>query len=159
MIRQTVSNLIKKHRTINPFEIASQKNIMVLFEKLGHTFGYFHTSNRIRTIHINCDLDEQWQKFVCAHELGHSVLHKNVNTPFLRKNTLFSVERIEREANSFAVCLLTYEEKIYYGETIESFYARNGVPSEMIKNGIFDQGLFACEPKALYSICKGEINE
>ncbi|UOF90849.1 ImmA/IrrE family metallo-endopeptidase [Fodinisporobacter ferrooxydans] len=150
MIKRTVARLIKQHRTNNPFEIASQKNIVVLFEQLGQTFGYFHTFNRIRTIHINCDLDKHWQRFVCAHELGHSILHKNVNTPFLRKNTLFSVDRIEREANGFAVCLLTYEEKISYGETIESFYSRSGVPNEMIEKGVFDRALIACEQKASY---------
>ena len=37
---------------------------------------------------------------------GHSQIHPRVNTPFLRKNTLFSTDR-EVEANRFAVELLT----------------------------------------------------
>ena len=46
------------------------------------------------------------QRTVCAHELGHAVLHTHANTPFLRKNTFFSVDKLEIEANTFAALLL-----------------------------------------------------
>lgn len=105
-IKQIVTDLIRIHGTNDPFEIASQKNILVLFEELGDIFGYFNTYKRIPMIHINNILSEQDQRFTCAHELGHRIMHPKVNTPFLRKNTLLSVERIEREANQFAVELL-----------------------------------------------------
>ena len=50
------------------------------------------------------------QMFTCAHELGHALLHPNVSTPFLRRNTLFSVDRLEKEANKFAVELMIPDE-------------------------------------------------
>ena len=33
------------------------------------------------------------------------MLHPNANTPFLREHTLFSVDKLEVQANRFAVCL------------------------------------------------------
>lgn len=46
------------------------------------------------------------QRFICAHELGHLILH-----PI--KNTLYSVSKIEVEANIFAVELLVPDESLY----------------------------------------------
>ncbi|MBR8659576.1 MULTISPECIES: ImmA/IrrE family metallo-endopeptidase [unclassified Brevibacillus] len=134
-VKQIVSELIKKHGTNDPFEIAAQKNIVVLFEELGSIYGYFNVYKRIPMIHINCDLNESDQLFTCAHELGHSVMHTDVNTPFLKKNTLFSVERIEREANEFAVELLMPDCVLYEyrstGMTIHEAAAIYGVPREI----------------------------
>lgn len=56
-------------------------------------------------IHINQDLTEEQQRFTCCHELGHIILHPGLNTPFLRENTLFSVSKLETEANRFAICM------------------------------------------------------
>lgn len=64
-------------------------------------------------IHINSTASQQDQRFTCAHELGHVILHPNVNTPFLRRHTFYSVDRIEREANQFAVELLMPDELLY----------------------------------------------
>jgi Zn-dependent peptidase ImmA (M78 family) len=46
---------------------------------------------------------------IAVHELGHAFLHQKANTPFLRKNTFFSDEKIEMEANTFAVELLVQD--------------------------------------------------
>ncbi|WP_438498540.1 ImmA/IrrE family metallo-endopeptidase [Paenibacillus sp. IHBB 3054] len=133
MIKTTVAQLIKKHRTNDPFEIASQKNILVLFELLGDMLGYYNSSRRLQMIHINSDASLQDQRFTCAHELGHVILHPNVNTPFLRRHTLYSVDRIEREANQFAVELLMPDEFLYEFRhknfTMQETGAIYGVPS------------------------------
>jgi Zn-dependent peptidase ImmA (M78 family) len=135
-IKSTVLKLIKKYRTNNPFQIAEQKNILIFYEQLGDILGYFHTYKRIPMIHINCDLEDSEQRFVCAHELGHSVLHKNVNTPFLKKNTLFSIDRIEREANEFAVELLIPDQIMYENKdttmTVYEIAATYGVPQDLV---------------------------
>ncbi|WP_027416504.1 ImmA/IrrE family metallo-endopeptidase [Aneurinibacillus terranovensis] len=134
-IKDDVSSLIKVCGTNNPFEIAHQKNIFILYERLGDILGYFNTYKRISMIHINCDLEDAERRFVCAHELGHSVLHKDVNTPFLKRNTLVSIDRIEREANEFAVELLLPDELMYeYCDTAMTIYeiaATYGVPREL----------------------------
>ena len=104
--------IAEKHETTNPFEIARRKNIIVLFEDLGNTLGFYNTYNRFKFIHINNQIDETTQRFVCAHELGHALLHPKANTPFLRNQTFFSVDRLEIEANTFAVELLLTDEMV-----------------------------------------------
>lgn len=111
-IKKVVRQIIKKHKSNDPFQIAKEKNIIVLFEELGSTLGFYSSYKRIQFIHLNNQLDEMMQRFVCAHELGHAVLHPKSNTPFLRANTLFSVEKLELEANTFAVELLLTDEVV-----------------------------------------------
>ncbi|HDR8161904.1 TPA: ImmA/IrrE family metallo-endopeptidase [Bacillus cereus] len=111
-IKDYVMKIVKKHGTTNPFEIAKRKDIIVLFEDLGNTLGFYNTYKRFKFIHINNRIDETIQRFVCAHELGHALLHPKANTPFLRNKTFFSVDRLEIEANTFAVELLLPDEMI-----------------------------------------------
>lgn len=136
VIKRTVAQLIKSHSTNNPFEIANQRNIQVLYEQLGDMMGYYNTSRRIIMIHINSDTVEQEQRFTCAHELGHVILHPNVNTPFLRKHTFNSIDRIEREANQFAVELLMPDCHIHENQhnihTFQAAASEYGVPEELV---------------------------
>ncbi|PGN60741.1 hypothetical protein CN966_05620 [Bacillus cereus] len=111
-IKEYALKIAEKHETTNPFEIARRKNIIVLFEDLGNTLGFYNTYKRFKFIHINNQIDETLQRFVCAHELGHAILHPKANTPFLRNQTFFSVDRLEIEANIFAVELLLTDEMI-----------------------------------------------
>ncbi|MDA2038605.1 ImmA/IrrE family metallo-endopeptidase [Bacillus cereus] len=131
-IKEYVLKIVKKHGTTNPFEIAKQKNIIVLFEDLGNTLGFYNTYKRFKFIHINNQINETTQQFVCAHELGHAVLHPKANTPFLRNQTFFSVDRLEIEANTFAVELLLPDEMISeYQDTnlsIQEIAEIHGVP-------------------------------
>ncbi|TFJ92839.1 ImmA/IrrE family metallo-endopeptidase [Lentibacillus salicampi] len=133
--RNTAIKLIKKYGTNCPFEIARQKGITIYFESLGGSFGYYACYKRIQSIHINDSINEALQKFVCAHELGHSILHKNENTPFLKRNTFFSTNKIELEANKFAVELLIPDEFIYEFRdtrvTIKEVAQKFGVPEEV----------------------------
>lgn len=98
--------------TRNPFELAASLGIVVLYEPLGSIQGYYNKCYRQKFIHINEELDGYEATFACAHELGHAILHSDVNTPFLRKNTMFSVGRIETEANRFALDLLFEDEEL-----------------------------------------------
>lgn len=135
MIKTTVNMLIKKHKTNNPFRIAKSKNIEILFMDLGKTYGYYRAYKRIQTIHLNNRLDERTQYFVCAHELGHAILHPRANTSFLKHNTFFSLDKIEVEANKFAVELLMPDKEVYeYESTNLSIYEIGeiyGIPKEM----------------------------
>lgn len=135
-IKKHVSQLMKRYKTNDPFEIASQKGILVLFEELGSALGYFNLYKRIKTIHINCNLDDALKRFVCAHELGHALLHPDANTPFLKKNTFYVTDKIEREANTFAVELLMPDQLLYdYRETSTTTHeaaATYGIPHEVV---------------------------
>lgn len=111
-IKDTVLSLTKKYNTSNPFELADALKIAVYFEELGTVNGYYNNPLRMKQIHINASLNDQDAYFACAHELGHAIIHPNASTPFLRSKTLLSVDKLEIEANIFAVNLLISDEII-----------------------------------------------
>lgn len=83
---------------------------MFRYEELGEILGFYDVHFRMKSIHLNTSMHDDMLPFVCAHELGHAILQPNVNTPFLRKHTLFSIDKIERQANAFVVELLLPDE-------------------------------------------------
>ncbi len=106
-IKNKVNILIEKYSTNNPFEIADLKNINVHFHPLHkEIMGYYKYIRKNKHIVINSGLNSELKLFTCAHELGHSEFHPKLNTPFLKRKTLLSVDKIENEANRFAVELL-----------------------------------------------------
>lgn len=132
--KRKARELIQKHGTNSPFDIAAERNIVVLFEDLGkQTWGYYSHTNRIQVIHINNRLSTENSTYTCAHELGHGILHPGLNTPFLRSNTLFSVDKIERQAHGLAVHLLIGLSVPEQGETKQQFLHRCGIPYEFHK--------------------------
>ncbi len=111
-IQSVISHLIKRYKTNDPFELADMLNISIFYEELGTINGYYNKPLRMKQIHINQDLNESMKRFTCAHELGHALLHPDVSTPFLRSQTLLSVNKMEIEANTFAVKLLISDDVI-----------------------------------------------
>ena len=71
--------LCRKCDTRDPFTIAAKLGIRVLHEPLGSIRGYYSRTHRIKFIHINQDLSKERQRQVCAHELGHAILHPKSN--------------------------------------------------------------------------------
>ncbi|MDQ0254890.1 Zn-dependent peptidase ImmA (M78 family) [Evansella vedderi] len=133
LIKKKIYLLTRKFNTNCPFKIADEMGIQVLHEPLGDTLGYYSKHFRIKFIHINEAVNDKKKQFICAHELGHAVLHPDVNTPFLKKHTLFSTDRIEVEANTFAVKLLFHngiEESVTINEAVEEY----GVPKRLLKS-------------------------
>lgn len=106
-IRSEVKVLINKQKTCDPFEFAEKKHIHIIEWDLHHEIkGFYKYDRKNKYIVINSNLNHLEKRFTCTHELGHSELHPRVNTPFLREKTLFSSEKIEVEANMFAVSFL-----------------------------------------------------
>ena len=133
-IKKKVTQLTKKFDTCNPFEIAEALGIEILYEDLGKILGYYNKVFRIPIIHINEVSTEQQQLFTCAHELGHAVLHPNENTSFLKSNTHFSTDRIEVEANTFAIELLFAQGAVGH-VTVHEATEVYGIPEQLlIKN-------------------------
>lgn len=134
-IKNTVFNLIKKHNTNNPFEIASAENIIIIKEPLGSIYGYYNKKYRQQFIHINCDIDELKQYTTCCHELGHAIIHPNSNTPFLRSNTFCSINKLEKQANLFAAELIIKDDLIinYKGYNLEHISLVENIPIELLK--------------------------
>ena len=90
-IKHKVDMLCRKCDTRDPFTIAAKLGIRVLHEPLGSIRGYYSRTHRIKFIHINQDLSKERQRQVCAHELGHAILHPKSNTPFLRANRFMAL--------------------------------------------------------------------
>lgn len=102
-IKRKVESLCRKYNSRDPFFITDSMGILLTIEPLGALNGYYTKKYRIKHIHINGRLSRQEQRFACAHELGHAILHPDANTPFLTQNTYLSVDKLESEANKFAV--------------------------------------------------------
>lgn len=131
---EVIRNLIRRYKTNCPFTIAERLNITVWFCDLGKcTRGIYYRKLRKRFIAIHENLDDSWKRFVCAHELGHDRLHPGFSRFWLDEHSFFNVGKFERQANKFAVRLLTAGDSPERGETISNFLRRNGVPEEMAK--------------------------
>lgn len=129
-IKRTVALITKKYGCNDPFEIAEARGIYILPCHLKTTLGYYTKYHRIQSIVLNNALEDMLQRFVCAHELGHAVCHENLNTQWLKKNTLFSTDRIEREASTFAVELLLPDSMVveHAGESSSELSRIAGIP-------------------------------
>lgn len=126
-----ITKLLKTHNTNDPFELGRSLGIVIIFLDLGDTYGFYRCYKRVKTIVINSELTEWLKRYVCAHELGHAILHSDLNTAFLKKNTFYSIGRIEREANEFAVNLLLYDKSLEDYGTKFDILRENGIPYEM----------------------------
>ena len=102
-IRREVTHLKKYYKTNSPFDVIKSKNILLMYEELGCIRGYYNLILRQKQIHINCNLTKSQERFTVAHELGHAILHPKSCTPFLLENTYQSVDKMEIQANKFAV--------------------------------------------------------
>jgi len=112
-----VSNLVKKYKTNNPFEIAKELNTAVVFHQLGNLKGYYTCDRRFRYIVINKDLSSEMQRVICAHELGHDRLHQCYAkyTPMNDYSLVDMSSKPEREANLFAAELLLPDSDVFEG--------------------------------------------
>lgn len=134
-IKKLIDNLEKKYKTRNPYELAASMNVLVIFENLGSINGYYNKQLRQKQIHINCNLPGHLQLLTCAHELGHSILHQNANTPFLKSFTYLPVDKMEIEANKFAIELLLSDDMIldFQDYTLEQIARFMGYCKELIE--------------------------
>jgi len=135
LIKNEVNRLVKKHNTNNPFEIANGENIIIIKEPLGNICGYYNKIYRQKFIHINSSLNKYKQLFTCAHELGHSTIHPDSNTPFLRSNTFFSVTKLENQANLFAAHMLIPDNLLntYEQYSLDEIAAIENLPIQLLK--------------------------
>lgn len=132
--RQVAIGIAELYNTNNPFEIARERNIGILYEPMKTTYGFYVRYRRFQNIILNDDLSEEMQRFVCAHELGHSILHADLNVPKLTRYTLFSADKFELQANTFAVELLLPDEMLREYPECSSYQlaCAVGIPVEFI---------------------------
>lgn len=115
-IKERVEKVVKRYHTNHPLELASFLHIHVIpFDLHEDVLGFYMYDRRNKYIFYNKNLENNicMRNFIIAHELGHAILHTKLNTPYLKKNTLYSIDKIEKEANRFAVELLLPDSCIY----------------------------------------------
>lgn len=106
--------LSKFSETRNPFEICDSIGVNVVFADIGSLKGMYKYIKKNRYIVISNRLDEKTAKIICAHELGHDILHREfAKNGFWREYTLFGCDgKQEYEANLFAAELLISDSDI-----------------------------------------------
>lgn len=133
-IKEMVAQIKHKYKTNSPYEIAKALGIEIHKCELGQIHGYYYKAYRIKQIYLNCNLESHQEKFVLYHELGHALIHPNANTPFLKANTYLSVDKMEIEANAFAMHgLISDDDLVEYQEySIEQLSRMFGYHEELI---------------------------
>lgn len=111
-IKRLADSLVRKYNTRNPFEIISNLNVIVVFYPLHGVKGFYQYFQRNNIIYIDETLSDREKSFVCAHELGHMLLHKKANAIFMDSRTQLNTSKYESEANRFAMNLLLSDEDI-----------------------------------------------
>lgn len=111
-ISSLAKSLVKKHGTCNPFKIIESLNVIVVFYPLEGVNGFYQYFQRNNIIYIDERLSDPERMFVCSHELGHMLLHKNANAIFLDSRTQLNTTKYELEADRFAVNLLIQDDEI-----------------------------------------------
>ncbi|MBR6823137.1 MAG: ImmA/IrrE family metallo-endopeptidase [Clostridia bacterium] len=105
--KQTVIDLCKQYKTTDPFDLADKLGIFLLREDLGKEIDGFYVKSRGRSfICVNSSLPDHLMRLTLAHELGHAVLHPDLNSVWLKQHTLYAGSKYEKEADLFAIHLL-----------------------------------------------------
>ena len=121
------SDLVRRCGTRDPFRIAQELGIEVLFcDDFGPLKGMYRVIKRNRFIFINKDLSPRMQRIVCAHELGHDQLHRYLaKGNALQEFMLYDMAtKPEYEANIVAAEILLDTDELleyvyHYGYTSE----------------------------------------
>ncbi len=113
---QTIAHeLIAKFDTRDPFELCKAIGVEVFYADLGNLKGMYKYLKKNRFAVINEKLDVYTRTLVCAHELGHDILHQDLAKKIcLQEFMLYDMRsRPEYEANLFASEILLPDEKIF----------------------------------------------
>ena len=121
------SSLVKRCETRDPFRIADELGVEVLFcEDFGRLKGMYRVIKRNRFILLNKDMSDRMMRIVCAHELGHDQLHRNLaKGSAIQEFMLYDMTtKPEYEANIVAAEILLDTDEILeyiydYGYTSE----------------------------------------
>lgn len=137
-IKNIVANIVRKFETRNPMIIAEKMDMLIFKENLGTINGYYALVFNVQTIHLNKNLSCIKQKVICAHELGHAILHPNLSTCVITNTTLINLSIYEKQADFFASYLLI-PDKILSGHgdcEIEEIAKGYDIPSSLLRGRI-----------------------
>lgn len=108
--------LIRRFQTRDPFLIAEELGVTILFNSgFKRQKGAFAVIGNNSFIFINENMSEYMQRLVCAHELGHALLHRKLGAVpgGLMEFEIFDIkDDTEYDANVFAANLLIDDDEV-----------------------------------------------
>ncbi len=108
-----IRKIVQKYGTRNPFELADYLGAVTITTSLPKgTRGYYTYYKRNGIICIDENLCDTEARMVCAHELGHFVLHRKENTVLMKSTTFLNTNKFEIQANRFAAELLIPDNRL-----------------------------------------------
>ncbi len=136
-ILETAQYVIDEFGGNNIFVTAENAGAKVWYRTLGALKGFYVCENSRRYIVINRELGSIMRAVVCAHELGHDMLHRELAAGGIRESSfLLDGNKTEREANLFAACLLISDKDILsemaYNSGIEALAFELNVPPQIV---------------------------
>ena len=138
-IIKTVEDIVKRYGTRDPKALCDALGIQITKSELPNsTNGFFFSLSGRKAIVINSMLKGKKENYCISHELGHALLHEELNSAFLSQSTCFAVGRYEREADLFAAYLLLGAPNIQSlaGKTVNEISAITHLPIESVKEWI-----------------------
>ena len=128
-LKTKLNNIVNNYNTTNVKEICDYLDIEIAYTE----FKAKTLESRLMIIDgngyifVRPNLDERYENFLIAHELGHYILHydKNIKFNFLKR---IYKTRLEKEANEFAIRLLTYDINLKDYDNLEFLAKEKGIP-------------------------------
>ena len=129
-MKEVVHQLIQRCDSSDPFQIADCLGIHTLFCDIGTIRGFYTKKRREQFIVISTRIELFRQRVVCAHELGHAILHPDLCTPFYTEHTWLSNDKFEYQANLFATELIlsSFSPEELEGFGVEQIAILTGLP-------------------------------
>lgn len=137
-IREQAGKITGKYKTHDPRELCDYMNITIIDTPLCTQIqGFFIRVENDFYIYINSALSEVDKIITLAHELGHRVLHPDLNSLFMTQSTLMRPTRYEAEADLFAAHLLIDDEVFTLGgfgyDTLEQISLDMNIPLHFVE--------------------------
>lgn len=106
-IRKSAADAVRQYGMRDPFTLAREMHIELLVRELGTLKGFYKDVYGTPFIFLSRHLSRGEATLVCAHELGHHLLHRQFAAFGFEEVSVFSpASRREYEANLFAAELL-----------------------------------------------------
>lgn len=131
--KRLADSLAQRYHTRDPFRIADALGYTIIYTPLVGVRGFYQYIKRCHIIYLDNSLEEPVACFVCAHELGHSFLHRDYNRIFMDTRTFMVTSRYETEADHFAADLIydDYDLQDYLGLSLPTAAACLGLSEQL----------------------------
>ncbi len=110
--RNIIKKLVNESGTTIPEKLCKYLGIKIYYTKMNF-MGFIVKINKVIHIFINSALSKIIKDIVILHELGHYLLHPIDDYLLMKDKFLFTENRIENEANSFAVTAFNFLNNTY----------------------------------------------